>query len=307
MSGAGSLARAGGFAVGLVATFGAAFGVGAAVGPLETGAADPAHSDHPPRSAAAESHVHDTPGAADDGGSASHAPAGLASSDGGYTLVLDRDRRPAGRAVPLRFTITGPNGEPVTRYAADHGKRLHVIVVRRDLAGYRHLHPSLDAASGRWSTRLLLPAAGDYRVYADFTPADGEPLTLGADLHVAGAYDPRPLPQPSVIGTVDGYSVRLHGRLRTGAPSPLTLTVRQDGQPVGDLQPYLNARGHLVVLRDGDLAYLHVHPVHASAADSGPGVDFVVEVPTAGRYRLYFDFRHGDRVRTAEFTARATR
>ena len=27
-----------------------------------------------------------------------------------------------------------------------------------------------------------------------------------------------------------------------------------------DLQPYLAAYGHLVALRQGDLAYLHVHP-----------------------------------------------
>ena len=77
------------------------------------------------------------------------------------------------------------------------------------------------------------------------------------------------------------------------------------GAPVRDLQPYLGAYGHLVALRAGDLAYLHVHP-EGEPADgrtaAGPGIAFVAEVPSAGTYRLYLDFRHGGAVRTAEFT-----
>ena len=77
----------------------------------------------------------------------------------------------------------------------------------------------------------------------------------------------------------------------------------RDGAPVTDLQPYLGAYGHLVALRDGDLAYLHVHPDESTAA--GPEVRFFAEVPSTGRYHLYLDFRHGDRVRTARFVVTA--
>jgi hypothetical protein len=60
-----------------------------------------------------------------------------------------------------------------------------------------------------------------------------------------------------------------------------------------------------VALRQGDLAYLHVHPDGAPGdgrTAAGPAVTFYAEVPSAGSYRLYLDFRHGDAVHTAEFT-----
>ena len=97
---------------------------------------------------------------------------------------------------------------------------------------------------------------------------------------------------------------QLSGELVPGAVSPLTLTVRRDGRAVTDLQPYLGAYGHLVALRTGDLAYLHVHPDGSPTA--GPEIRFAAEVPGAGTYRLYLDFRHGDVVRTAEFTVPTT-
>ena len=105
------------------------------------------------------------------------------------------------------------------------------------------------------------------------------------------------------------YTVTLDGDLTAGTDADVTLTVERDGQPVTDLQPYLGAYGHLVALRDGDLAYLHVHPENADTGEpeAGPQIGFVAEVPSAGRYFLYLDFKHGDRVRTAPFTVGASR
>jgi hypothetical protein len=99
---------------------------------------------------------------------------------------------------------------------------------------------------------------------------------------------------------VDGYEVALSGELVAGADSDLTLRVSRDGRPVTDLEPYLAAHGHLVALRDGDLAYLHVHPASSSP---GPALAFVVDVPSEGIYQLFLDFRHGGVVRTAHLTA----
>jgi hypothetical protein len=93
-----------------------------------------------------------------------------------------------------------------------------------------------------------------------------------------------------------------------GQESELTLSVSRDGQPVTDLQPYLAAYGHLVALRDGDLAYLHVHPAGEPGDGTtapGPDITFYATAPSAGDYRLFLDFQHGDVVRTAEFTVRA--
>ena len=84
------------------------------------------------------------------------------------------------------------------------------------------------------------------------------------------------------------------------------MTVTRDGEPVTDLQPYLGALGHLVAIRDGDLAYLHVHPLDEADGPGGPTVRFAVEVPTAGTYGLFLDFSHGGEVRTAATIAVVT-
>ncbi len=63
-----------------------------------------------------------------------------------------------------------------------------------------------------------------------------------------------------------------------------------------------------MALRDGDLAYLHVHPAGEpgdGVTAAGPDITFYATAPSAGDYRLFLDFQHGDVVRTAEFTVRA--
>jgi hypothetical protein len=285
--------RIGAYAVGLVAVFGAALGVGQAVGPV----AGPA--------------VHDT---AAHGGHAGHAdpagtakpPAGLQISQDGYRLQPLTATLPPEAPVEFAFRVLGPDGNPVTRYTPTHEKRLHLIVVRRDLSGFQHVHPTLDE-DGTWRVPLTVAAAGQYRVFADFRPADrAEALTLGMDVPAPGTYVPTTLPAVSRTATVDGYTVELAGDLVAGTASKLTLRVSRDGRPVTDLQPYLGAYGHLVTLREGDLAYLHTHPDGAPGdgrTAPGPEITFYAEVPSAGTYRLYLDFQHNGVVRTAELTA----
>ncbi len=226
----------------------------------------------------------------------------------GYQLALEQRSLPAGTSVPLRFRIVGPDGAPVIDYTTAHEKDLHLIVVRRDLSGYQHVHPELDE-SGTWSVPLDLGQPGAYRVLADFVPAGrGGSIVLGADLSVAGDYRPAPLPAAVASVDVDGYTVTLEGTPTAGGEAELTLSVSKDGAPVTDLEPYLGAYGHLVALRSGDLAYLHVHPGGEpgdGVTQPGPDVTFYASVPSEGSYRLFFDFQHGGVVRTAEFTVRA--
>ncbi len=231
-------------------------------------------------------------------GPAGEALPGLATTAAGYTLVPASPVIETGQPHPFVFTISGPDGRPVTAFDVEHDKRMHLIVVRRDGAGFQHIHPEM-AADGTWTVPLAAALAGSYRAFADFTPTGGPPTTLGVDLSAAGAFTPT-IPAPSRVSHVDGYTVELAGELVPGAVSPVTLTVSRDGRPVTDLQPYLGAYGHLVALRTGDLAYLHVHP--DSGASAGPQIKFGTEVPSTGMYRMYLDFRHGDVVRTAEFT-----
>jgi hypothetical protein len=298
----------GAYALGLVAVFGGAAGVGNAVGPTGSNeAAQHTDGNHDTRDERQEQTMdhsqHDSVAA-----TRSHEePAGgLLISQGGYTFDAP-EQLAAGNGTALSFHILGDDGRPVTAYEKAHDKYLHLIAVRRDLTGFQHVHPVLSG-EGTWSVPLDL-TPGTWRLFADFDPSGDDPaLVLGADVEVAGDYQPRPMPAPAKTAVVDGYTVTLDGTLVPGRESRLALSVSRDGQPVTDLQPYLAAYGHLVALRDGDLAYLHVHPAGEPGdgrTPAGPTVDFHAIAP-AGEFRLFFDFQHGDVVRTGEFTVRAT-
>jgi hypothetical protein len=279
-----------GFILGLAVVFAVAIGAGKAVGP--------------DRGVAEQSRAHDGMQATEQDAASAELPGGLMSTQDGYTLELAESQIVTGKNVPLRFRITDSSGAPVTQYVDSHEKQLHLIVVRRDMVGFQHVHPVLDA-NGTWSVPVDLSRAGDYRVFADFVPAGGKALTLGADVHVAGRYDPQPLPAAASTTTVDGYTVTLSGSPKANEASMLTLAVSRDGKPVTDLQPYLGAYGHLVALRTSDLAYLHGHPMGEpgdGTTPAGPESGFHTTVPSNGTYRLFLDFRHNGVVRTAEFT-----
>lgn len=268
--------RVGAFFAGLLVVFAAALGVGNAAGPRPAPAAE--HGAGHGEAAPVE------------------LPAGLQVSEEGFTLVPETTRFASPGAQDFRFRILGPDSHAVTAYTPTHERDLHLIVVRRDLTGFQHVHPTLGP-DGAWGVALTLADPGTYRVYADFAPAPRTTaLVLDADLFVPGDQRAVPLPAPAAIASVDGYDVELAGTLIAGQRSRLTMTVRRGGAPVTDLQPYLGAYGHLVALRAGDLAYLHVHP---------EGLIFDVEVPSAGDYALFLDFRHGDAVHTASWTIRS--
>ncbi|MER7724646.1 hypothetical protein [Streptomyces sp. NPDC096323] len=290
------------FTAGLAAVFGTSYGIGHVTGTTSPKPSTAAHAGH--ASAAPPS----DPGGDGAPAGADRLPGGLQVSERGYTLSLGDPYVTAGASADLRFRILGADGKPVTAYRSAHGKELHLIVAPRDLSTFQHLHPT-RAADGTWRTSAALPAAGEYRVFADFTPAGAaQGLTLGADLHAAGDLRPVPPDRTGRTVTVDGYRVTLAGDLTPGRSTRLSLAVTKDGRPVTDLQPYLGAYGHLVALRAGDLAYLHVHPdgePGAAGTASGPDITFTTTAPSRGVYRLFLDFRHGGVVRTAAFTVTA--
>src|SRR5690606_23515384 len=152
---------------------------------------------------------------------------------------------------------------------------------------FAHVHPIRDDA-GVWSVGLPALAAGPYRVFADFRAEGGPALTLGVDVTVPGDYRAPATAEASSSANVDGFDVELTGEPAAGADTLLVVRASRGDEPA-ELEPYLGANGHLVALRDGDLAYLHVHPEDGDRAAGE--VPFTVHFPSGGRYRLFFDFQ----------------
>jgi hypothetical protein len=229
------------------------------------------------------------------GGHATAAAAvrGLAVAENGLRLVVDDTELRRGGAEDVRFRIVDSGGRPVRDFEVEHERRLHMIVASRDLGSFQHLHPRM-APDGTWSTPVRLDRAGTYRLFADFVHG-GRATTLATDLRVDGTADLRALPAAATVARSDlGATVRRTGDApKAGHAAQLGFEVSRGGEPV-DLEPYLGADGHLVALREGDLAFLHVHPVD--------GMRFEATFPTPGRYRLFLQFQEAGRVHTVAFT-----
>ena len=272
--------KLGAYGLALVAVLGVGAAVGAAAGPIDVGEN--------------ASHSSDDHEAEDSMNESAELPAGgLMVAQDGYRF------EPEDRLVDVgqfAFTIVGPDRRPVTTYDDLHERELHLIVASRDLREYAHLHPARDA-SGRWTADLPSFPPGSYRAFADFQPTGADQYTLGVDLVAHGSTAAAAPLVEQLTDTVGGYDVTL-----SADGSEVTITVRRNGEVV-TTDPYLGAAGHLVALRDGDLAYLHVHPLDDERA--GP-VRFAVEVPSDGLYALFFDFQVDGTVHTARFVLDVT-
>ncbi|GAA4911020.1 hypothetical protein LX16_2630 [Stackebrandtia albiflava] len=274
--------------------------LGVAVGRLTGPVTEPGAAADPGDEAAVaeDGHIHPVPGQTDAAGPAA-AVTGQSMSASGYTLIPQAREFDAGDDTPLRFHIADSYGTPVTSFTEIHEAPMHLFVMRRDLSGYQHLHPTMDD-DGTWTATPEWAASGPWRIITDFAVAEGDttiPITLGVDVSVPGEYRAADLPPAEDVVRVDGFEVTMEFAPEVAVSSPLLLRVTRDGEPA-ELEPYLGAVGHLVVLRDGDLGFLHVHP------DDGGGdaLRFWTTIPSQGDYRAHFDFKVDGQVHTAGFT-----
>lgn len=231
---------------------------------------------------------------------------GLLMAASGLSLKSATNRVPAGQPSTYRFQIVGSDGKAVTHFQVEQTKLLHFYLVRSDLTGFEHLHPTLGS-DGTWTVEITPTVAGSYRVFTQFI---GQPanqpigLVLSQPLTVAGSSAPgASLPAPTSSTEVDGYTLTISGNLKAGTASPLIVSVMKDGQPVTDLQPYLDTYAHLTAFHAGDLGFAHLHPSGTVNGDhGGPTLQFDAQLMERGNYRLFLQFQTASVLHTAQVT-----
>ncbi|MEV4279848.1 hypothetical protein [Actinoplanes xinjiangensis] len=239
---------------------------------------------------------------------------GLSDTYDGFrleALSLPTGRGPA--TVSLR--ITGPGG-PVTDFQSIHTRPVHMYVLRDDLSGYQHLHPTV--VDGVWTAPVTIPDGGAYRVYLEFVPhgrAAGptgpEPTVLGVPFVIAGDTTMVPVPAPEAQDRSGPYTVRrLDGTadLASGTQTALQFQVLRDGRPA-TLEPYLGAYAHLSNFEVRTQGLKHLHPIPTSAGGEAPAdgvLAFHAAFAERGDKRMFLQFQAGGAVHQVEFTVFTT-
>lgn len=241
---------------------------------------------------------------------------GLIQSHRTYFLKSDSQRKTYAVNTPneYSFTIVDERGNVLKDFAITHTKTMHLIVARKDLAYFQHVHPEFEASTGTFTIKdLTFPADGEYRIFADFAAAGNMknsmamPLTTtpSEDVPVGNLanYKPQSIGTEEKNKTFDGLQVKLntHGTPTSGAENMLTFNLSQNGKPVNDLEQYLGALGHTVVLREGNLDFIHAHPSEDVNAKQTGNVDFRVDFPEAGKYKIFTQFQRNGKVFTTDF------
>ena len=258
------------------------------------------------------------------------------SNDFRAELTTDQAEIKSDRPTTLILNIKNARGEVVRDLQTVHEKQIHLILVSDDLADFNHLHPE-PQADGSYRVSFTFPHGGIYRLYADFTPSATNQIVERFSVTASGTPTPRValVEDKSLTKTVDGLRVtmQLSESLRAGQELQLNFIVADEatGKPVTDLQPYLGALAHFVIITQDTSKYLHVHPMEAGAM---PGMDheamtgkmdqemkigqadkaaanFTVSAhttfPDAGLYKLWAQFQRNGQVIVVPFVVRVAK
>jgi hypothetical protein len=224
----------------------------------------------------------------------------------GTLEVQTRDGLKAGALAKLRLTIPGAKGVPIRDFALRYDAKVHLILIRHGLDQFAHLHPSVDPATGVLSAEYTFPTGGIYHLFADYQEPGQSAKTATARVEVEGDAPPAPGLTPDVPGLLksDGIAAKVSvSGAEAGAEATVRFEVVEGEKPVLDLEPYMGAMGHLVVVSADAKTYVHAHPAEGQAGAKN-AVAFGATFPQAGLYKGWGQFKRGGQVRVIPFVVR---
>lgn len=239
--------------------------------------------------------------------------------------------------IKYSFRIVDDQGNTLKDLDTVHEKIMHFIVVRKDLAEFQHVHPDFDEKTGMFTlSDLSFPTDGPYRLFADFTPSSSQMGADGMKLGVTSfqdvivgdttKYQQQPIGAENTTAQIGAYTITLKrpATIQAGSETPFTFSVKKDGKPVQNLEQYLGALAHGIILRQDSLDFIHAHaengmtgmnPAMGSTQHDmnqmgeegmamntgGPDIDFMTAFPSTGMYKFFLQFQHEGKVITADF------
>jgi hypothetical protein len=216
------------------------------------------------------------------------------------TVTAEPKHIEAGRPTNLCIAIT-ERGRNVPLEVV-HEKKMHLLIVNEELSWFDHIHP-LEQPDGSYQISETFPTAGGYLLFTDYKPVGGSQDGHMHRIEVSGVIaTPLKDLETKLVSTVDGYTVSLlnGNNLRTGTPQGLQFYMMKDGHVLlkKDMQPYLGAVAHIVMISKADYDFLHIHPV----SDNRFPIYAETNIEKTGLHRIWVQFKTDNVVHTADFT-----
>lgn len=210
----------------------------------------------------------------------------------------------AGKTAKL--TLAVKRNEEIAPLELSHEMKIHLMVVSEDLTWFRHIHPE-EQTDGTYTVTETFPNGGKYLLFADFKPNGAEQTLNKQEIEVQGKSSVSQGNIPSEwISKVDGYIVTLtNGNdFKTGKTQDLKISIEKDGSKLmeNDLQQYLGASAHIVMIGKADKEFLHIHPL----SDNRFPIFAQTHIEKPGVYRMWAQFKIDGQVHTADFTVKVT-
>ena len=247
----------------------------------------------------------------------------MATADYVMRVTMEPRAPRPGQSIKFRLAILHPlTGAMVKDFAEVHDKLFHLFIVSRDMSQWSHVHPVLEK-DGSFTIEHTIPTAGHWALFSDFMPVGGGPQMIVTPFSTAGfegdltASIPALVPDTSYTKTTDGVTVALGltpAKLISGEETdiPIHFVDEKTGEPVKNLQRYLGAFGHAMMLSDDMTEHVHAHPEEmlegtAVTEGGGPDLTFHALFPKPGVYRIWLQFQRNNRLSTIPFTVRVSR
>ena len=232
--------------------------------------------------------------------------------DHGSTAMLMVASEPmevkAAQPATLRLMIHEASGAMVKDFDVVHEQKVHLIIVREGLDQFAHVHPQIDP-TGNMSTVFNFPTGGNYRLYADYQPAGKGQAVATAELKVAGDAPRAPELKPNVPGKIKGDGLNADISIDNSAangPTRIVFSLLDSADTaVADLQPYMGAMGHLVIISADGKQFVHAHPTTDKKATDGK-VEFEAHIVKPGIYKAWGQFQRADTVHIVPFVMEKT-
>jgi hypothetical protein len=212
----------------------------------------------------------------------------------------------ANQPVTLSILIKDQKNEPIKQFETVSTKKMHLVVVSKDLSYFNHIHPVFKG-NGRFEVSTSFPAGGEYKLIAEMTPVGASDYSIENHWLTVRGTPPaaqQVTPDKNLTQVLNGTKVTLSFDHTPKAKKDLNMTFTladaKTNKPLTNLKPYLGTVGHAVAIDQDVNQFMHIHPLYAKG--KGPDVVFMTYFPAPGVYKVWGQFNVNGHILTVPFT-----